>query len=105
MKRIITTSELRDLMRAKKDVAILDVRRQPDFDADKEMIPGAIRRDPEKVTDWGQELPRDKEIIIYCAHGGSVSNAVLDKLLEEKLNARYIEGGLTAWKESSGMAA
>jgi rhodanese-related sulfurtransferase len=101
MNRTITPSELRDLMRAKKDVAIIDVRRQSDFDADKEMIPGAIRRDPEKVTEWAQELPKDREIIIYCAHGGSVSNAVLDKLLEEKLNARYIEEGLAAWKESS----
>ena len=104
MNRTITSSELGDLMRAKKDVAILDVRRQSDFDADKEMIPGAIRRDPEKVTEWRQELPKDKEIIIYCAHGGSVSNAILDKLLEERLNARYIEGGLAAWKESSKKA-
>jgi rhodanese-related sulfurtransferase len=102
MNRTITPSELRNLMKAKKDVAILDVRRQSDFDADKEMIPGAVRRDPERVTEWGQELHQDKEIIIYCAHGGSVSNAVLDKLLEEKLKARYIEGGFAAWKESSG---
>lgn len=102
MNRTITPSELRDITRDGKDVAILDVRRKSDFDADKEMIPGAVRRDPEKVTEWGQELPQDKEIIIYCAHGGSVSNAVLNKLLEEKLNARYIEGGLAAWKKSSG---
>jgi rhodanese-related sulfurtransferase len=99
MNRTITPSELRDLMTAKKDVAILYVRRQSDFDVDKEMIPGAIRRDPETVTEWGQELPQDKEIIIYCAKGGSVSNAVLDKLLEAKLHARYIEGGLASWKE------
>ena len=104
MNRTITLSELRDITRGGKDVAILDVRRKSDFDADNEMIPGAIRRDPEKVTEWAQDLPKDKEIIIYCAHGGSVSNAVLDKLLEEKLNARYIEGGLDAWKESLGKA-
>ncbi len=104
MNRTITPSELRDIMKAKKDIAILDVRRQSDFDADKEMIIGAVRREPERVTDWGRELPQDKEIVIYCAHGGSVSNAVLDKLLEKKLNARYIEGGLAAWKESSRKA-
>lgn len=62
MNRTITPSELRDITRDGKDVAILDVRRKSDFDADKEMIPGAVRRDPEKVTEWGQELPKIRRL-------------------------------------------
>ena len=38
--------------------------------------------DPEKVDEWGPELPRDKDVVIYCARGGSVSNKVLDRLLD-----------------------
>jgi rhodanese-related sulfurtransferase len=100
MNRTITPAELRDIIKHGKDVVVLDVRRQSDFDIDREMIPGAIRRVPEQVAEWSQNLPQDKEIIIYCIRGGSVSNAVLDKLLEKNLKAQYSEGGFAAWKES-----
>src|SRR4030042_2990420 len=102
MNRTITLAELRDSIKEGKDVVILDVRRQSDFDMDKEMIPGAIRRVPEQVAEWSQDLPHDKEIVIYCIRGGSVSNAVLDTLLEKNLKERYLEGGFAAWKESKG---
>lgn len=65
MNRTITPAELRDIIKDGKDVVVLDVRRQSDFDIDKEMIPGAIRRLPEQVAEWSQNLPQDKEIIIY----------------------------------------
>jgi rhodanese-related sulfurtransferase len=40
--------------------------------------------------------------VIYCARGGSVSNNVLDRLLNKKIQARYIEGGIAAWKAANG---
>lgn len=43
-------------------------------------------------------MPKDQEVVIYCARGGSVSNKVLDKLLDNDVQARYIEGGIEAWK-------
>lgn len=102
MNRTVTLSDFRDLIKYGKDIIILDVRRESDINTDKQMIPGAIHRDPEQVEEWSQDLPKDKEIVIYCARGGSVSNKILDKLLEKNLNARYIEGGFAAWKEATG---
>lgn len=49
------------------DVTIIDVRALRDWNSDDAMIRGAIRRDPAKARDWGQELDRDREVILYCA--------------------------------------
>jgi rhodanese-related sulfurtransferase len=102
MPRTVTTRDLKTLLETRKDVTLLDVRRKADFDADKEAVAGALWRDPEKVEEWSRDLPKDKEVVIYCARGGSVSNKVLDALLDKKLQARYIEGGIAAWKEAQG---
>jgi rhodanese-related sulfurtransferase len=81
---------------------LLDVRRKTDYDADKDELPGAEWRDPDHVEEWAGTLPKDKTILLYCVRGGSVSNRVLDQLLERKLQARYLEGGIEAWKAAGG---
>jgi len=98
VKRTITNEELKALLDARKDVTILDVRRKADLDVAAEAVPGAPWRDPDKVDEWSRDLPKDKNVVIYCARGGSVSNKVLDRLLEKKIQARYLEGGIAAWK-------
>jgi rhodanese-related sulfurtransferase len=102
MKRTITSEELKALLATRKDVSILDVRRKADLDAAPEGVPGAPWRDPDKADEWSKDLPRDKHVVVYCARGGSVSNKVLDQLLDNKIQARYLEGGLAAWKASGG---
>ena len=100
MSRIITPQALKERMDEDKNILVLDVRRNADYEADKEMIPGALRRNPEEVDQWVQEIPKDNEVVVYCIRGGSVSNAVVDKLLAADINVRYIEGGWEAWKKS-----
>lgn len=86
----------------KGEVTVIDVRRRADYEADPAMIPGAVWRDPEQMSSWSDALPRDQEIVVYCVRGGSVSNAVIDHLQQKQLNARYIEGGIAAWKAQQG---
>lgn len=43
-----------------RDVIVLDVRRNTDYEADKEMIPSAVRRNPEQVDQWVQEIQKIK---------------------------------------------
>ena len=40
--------------------------------------------------------------MLYCVRGGSVSNSVLDNLRSKNIDARFIEGGIVAWKEAGG---
>lgn len=95
------TLTARELAAQRNDVELIDVRRQTDRDADPEGIAGAQWRDPEQIDQWLGELPQNKDIVIYCVRGGSVSNAVLDRLLAAGHRARYIEGGLAAWREET----
>ena len=41
-------------------------------------------------------MPVDKEVVIYCVRGGSVSQSVQQPLADNGIKARYVEGGLEA---------
>ena len=101
MSRTISPNDLKPLVE-KKSVTVLDVRRQNDLAADTVMLPGAQWANPEQMAEWSKTLPKDKEVVIYCARGGSVSNSVLDHLLGQGVKARFIEGGIEAWKAAGG---
>jgi rhodanese-related sulfurtransferase len=100
MSRTITPQAFKERIDKEKNILVLDVRRTTDYEADKEMIPGAIRHNPEEIDQWVQEIPGDKDVVVYCIRGGSVSNSVVDKLLAVGIKANYIEGGWEAWKKA-----
>jgi len=84
---------------------ILDVRRAADRDASSEQLAGASWKDPERLAEWADSLPKDQDIVLYCVRGGSVSNSVVDALQAKGLKARFIEGGIEGWKASGGEVA
>jgi rhodanese-related sulfurtransferase len=100
--RTIDPSELISLMKRGEAIVLIDVRRKADYDAEPQMIPSAVWRDPNLVSQWSDALPRDKNVVVYCVRGGSVSNAVLDHLLARNVKACYIRGGIAEWKEQGG---
>jgi len=102
METTITSDELKALLRENSELVILDVRRKADYEAEKLLILGAVWRDPEQVESWSADLPRDREVVLYCVKGGSVSQSVSDRLRRENVKACYVEGGLKAWRESGG---
>ena len=102
MNRTLSSQTLAELRAGGAAVLLLDVRRSADFAADPQIIPGAGRYDPTRIDEWAAGLPQDRSIVLYCARGGSVSNGVLDRLLAEGLQARYLEGGIEAWKKAGG---
>jgi rhodanese-related sulfurtransferase len=99
MERTISPAQLQSEF---ADKLILDVRRSSDLAATTEQLAGARWQDPEKLADWAGALPTDKDIVIYCVRGGSVSNGVVDALQARGLKARYIEGGIEGWKAAGG---
>lgn len=99
MSRTITPQELQALIDKSKPITLIDIRRKADYDADPQTIPNAVWRDPERVNYWSKDLPQNQQVIIYCVAGGSVSNSVLNHLRMKNIKARYVEGGITAWKK------
>lgn len=104
MSRTITANDLEALVE-EKSVTLIDVRRRNDFEVSGVKILGAEWKDPEQVAEWSKGLAKDREVVIYCVRGGSVSNSVLDQLLGQGFAARYIEGGIEAWKAAGGATA
>lgn len=100
--RSITAGALMAMLAKDTGTVILDVRRLDDYEKDENMLPRAIWRDPEMIAQWCLDLPKDKEIFLYCVHGATVSNSVLDHLVAMEFQARYIEGGIEAWKSIGG---
>jgi rhodanese-related sulfurtransferase len=81
---------------------VFDVRREADFAASSELIPGAMWKNPEKIDAWIGALPLTQDVVIYCVRGGEISNTVVDRLQAAGVKARYIEGGLEAYKVAGG---
>ncbi|MBK6741907.1 MAG: sulfurtransferase [Hydrogenophilales bacterium] len=81
---------------------ILDVRRAADHHASAEQLAGAHWKNPEQIADWADQLPTNREIVLYCVRGGAVSNSVVDALQAQGLRARFIEGGIEGWKAAGG---
>ena len=73
--------------------ALVDLRASGDF------IPGALRRDPDKVADWAAGLGASAAIMI-CHHGQDRSAAAAAWLRHTGIQAEVLEGGIEAWVAS-----
>jgi rhodanese-related sulfurtransferase len=102
MSRSITATELKSLLERNVPLTLLDLRRKADYDAEPQLVPGARKLEHEEIEQWSKTLPRDRDIVLYCAHGKTISNAALDRLLALGYKARFIEGGMDGWKEADG---
>jgi rhodanese-related sulfurtransferase len=105
MNRSLSPDDFKQLLYLRKNVLVLDVRRKNDYQMDAQKIPGAAWLDPDKLAQWSTALPLDRDIVIYCVHGGSVSNSVVEQLQAKGVKARFIEGGIEAWKTAGGEVA
>jgi rhodanese-related sulfurtransferase len=94
----ITPLELERRLAAFPPPALVDVRRAEAFDDDPQVIPGALRRLPEKVDAWARALEPWRSIVVYCASGHEVSRDAAAALRERGLDARYLTGGLDEWR-------
>ena len=97
MEASISASKLKSVLAGPQPPLVIDVRRPPAFRSAPDMIAGALRRDPAGVSSWAKALPRAASVVAYCVHGHEVSQNVA-----KALGARYLEGGIEAWREMGG---
>ena len=69
---------------------LVDVRPSGD------LVPGSIRRPPESVADWADELDAPHAIVI-CRHGAETSAGVAAWLRQAGRKAEILEGGAEGW--------
>ena len=97
--RSITTTELAFWQAHGFAFDLLDVRRTQARAADPQLIPGAQWRDPAAWLDWKDAcLPAQRPLVVYCVHGHEISQGLAAALRAMGLDARFLQGGLAAWK-------
>ena len=91
----ISAADLKQSLRSSQPPLVIDVRREPRFRESLYFLKGALRRDPETLAQWKGSLPEAASVVVYCVHGHEVSQN-----LAKALGARYLEGGIEAWREA-----
>jgi rhodanese-related sulfurtransferase len=100
--RVISHEDMAKVLAQPDGAVILDLRRNADYDKDTLTMPAARRFDPHKIAEWSGALPKDKEILLFCAHGRSISDASVDFLTKQGYTARLVAGGFDSWKDAGG---
>ncbi len=63
----ITPKELMDKINAGENISIVDLRQPMDVEAFPQMIPGALRIAMEEIEERHGEIPRDRDVVLYCS--------------------------------------
>lgn len=96
----ITPEELKEKMDAGEDILVVDLRHSLDFDANPETIPGALHVDAAELEEAADVIPRDREIVLFCACPNEVTAARLALLLRSKgiTRIRPLSEGYEGWR-------
>ena len=62
----ITPEELKQKLDAGEDIVVVDLRHSVEFEADDAKVPGAIHLDPEEIEQRHVDIPRDRDVVLYC---------------------------------------
>jgi membrane protein DedA with SNARE-associated domain/rhodanese-related sulfurtransferase len=97
----ITVDELFQKQEAGENLVVLDLRSQIEFEQNPALIRGALRMTLDEVPLREGEIPRDRDIILYCSCPNEVSSARVALQLHERglLRVRPLLGGIDAWRQ------
>jgi membrane protein DedA with SNARE-associated domain len=65
--RRLEPAEVNELLTSGKDVHVIDLRHNHDFDARPQMVPTAVRVPMETIEHHLHRIPKDDNIIVYCS--------------------------------------
>jgi rhodanese-related sulfurtransferase len=97
----ITPDELKRMLDAGEDVMIVDLRQSVALAEEAYTIPSALRMSVEELEDRHHEIPRDRDVILFCACPNEVTAARMALLLKKNgiKRVRPLAGGVAAWQE------
>jgi membrane protein DedA with SNARE-associated domain/rhodanese-related sulfurtransferase len=96
----ITPEELKEKLDRGEDVLIVDLRHELDFEANPETIPGALHVDAAELEEASEAIPRDREIVLFCACPNEATAARLALLLRARgiTQIRPLAEGYEGWR-------
>ncbi len=98
----VSVEEVKAMIDAGDRVQIIDARPRFYVSRTQEIMDGAEWRDPERIEQWVGELSRTDPVVTFCAYGFHVGCKTAIALRDAGMNARYMQGGHSAWKAIGG---
>lgn len=97
----ITVDELHQRQEAGESLLILDLRSHFELDQDPAVIRGAWHVTMDELRLRQQDIPRDRDIVLYCDCPNEVSSARMALRLRQEgiLRVRPLLGGIAAWRK------
>jgi membrane protein DedA with SNARE-associated domain/rhodanese-related sulfurtransferase len=97
----ITPEELKTKLDGGEEMIVVDVRDRIDFDAEPAIIPGALHLTTEELEARHQEIPREREIVLYCTCPSEETSARAALLLRRRgiERIRPLAGGYHGWRD------
>ena len=80
---------------------LLDVRREAAKVENPSLIAHAQWLNPAAWLDWKDTIASDKPVVVYCAKGHEISQAMTACLCALGIDAVYLEGGMAAWQSGT----
>ena len=99
----INVTELQRMLLAGEDVVIIDVRGMMNADGP---IPGALRIPLSELAARHDEVPRDRDVVLFCSCPNEASAARAALLLRKYgiTRVRPLEGGADAWLQLTSVS-
>ena len=93
----ITARELKDMIDAGKDFALIDVREQNEYEIVS--IPGAVLIPKDRILSGEalSEIPQDKPVVLHCKSGVRSAEALAALQKAGFADAVHVGGGVLAW--------
>ena len=97
----LTPEVLYGLMQENKPLFVVDLRHPLDYLPDPRTLPGAVVLTPDRLVEVGQEIPRDRDVVLLCTCPNE-ETAVRMALVIRKMGVtrvRPLLGGFEGWKD------
>ena len=97
----ITVDELHQKQEAGESLLVLDLRSHFELEQDPAVIRGALHVTMDELRLRQQDIPRDRDIVLYCDCPNEVSSARMALQLRQQgiVRVRPLLGGIEAWRE------
>ncbi len=98
----IEPQELKAMMDRGENLYIVDLRHPLDLLPDPRILPGAVRLLPNELIARNAEIPRDRDIVLYCTCPSEATSAKIALTMRrfgvERI--RPLRGGYDSWKQA-----
>jgi membrane protein DedA with SNARE-associated domain/rhodanese-related sulfurtransferase len=97
----ISVDELHQKQEAGESLLILDLRSHFELEQDPAVIRGAVHVTMDELRVRQQDIPRDRDIVLYCDCPNEISSVRMALQLRQQgiVRVRPLLGGIEAWRE------